>query len=98
MTEVNKWPRSNILAIRILDMHGRQRPQSSPRSLFLNVEDPRVYNTLIKLARITIAGPNITVLVVLDLEREGGCKDLLWVFDWINGLSKLVCPPLMVFC
>ena len=75
-------------------MHGRQHPRSFLPSLFLHIEELQLPGTLIKLARTTIAGPNVTILVVLDLERKGGCKDLLWVFDWSNGWSKLVCPPL----
>jgi len=96
VTGVNKWPRSDTLAIRILDMHGRQHPRSFLQSLFLHIEELQLPGTFIKLARTTVAGPNVTILVVLDLERKGGCKDLLWVFDWSSGWSKLVCPPLMV--
>lgn len=75
-------------------MHGRKHPRSSFLSLSLRIEELQSPGTSIKLAQVKIAGPNVTVLVVLDLEREGGCKDLLWVFDWTNGQLKLVCPPL----
>jgi len=69
-------------------------PRCSFLSLSLHIEELQPPGTFIKLAQMTIAEPNVTVLVVLDLERGVGCKDLLWVFDWTNGWSKLVCPSL----
>ena len=77
-------------------MHGKQHPQSFFRSLFLHIEELRRPGAFIKLTQITIAGPNVAILVVLELEHEGRCQDSLWVFDWTSGWSRLVCLPFVV--
>lgn len=96
MTGANKWQQSDVLAIRVFDMYGKQHRQSDFRLLFLPLQKLRLPGTFIKSVRITIAGPNLAVLVVLDINHEGGCEDLLWVFDWTNGRPKLVRPPFAV--
>lgn len=77
-------------------MHGRQHPQSFFRSLFLYIEELRRPGAFIKQTRITVAGPNVAILVVLELEHENRCQDSLWVFDWTSGWSRLVRPLFVV--
>lgn len=77
-------------------MRGRQHPGSFFRSLFLHIEELQRPGAFIKLTRITAVGPNVAILVVLELQHENRCQDSLWVFDWTSGWSRLVRPPFVV--
>lgn len=89
---INKRRRSDVLGIHIFDMHGKNHQKSDFPFPFLSLQKLRLPGTSIKSVRITIAGPNFAVLVILDIDREGGCEDSLRVFEWASGRPKLVRP------